>query len=193
MQHSTTNRSQTDNRNEAVVRLLFERVYSKGELSRIGDIVTPDFSGESTDSPTTLLGPDGFRSHVLRLRTTFYALTMEIDELHVQGDTFVVSWTARGSQERRFQGVDPMITIGQVGEEPHGNHVALSGETRGVIRDGRIHESRMVWDVVDRTQQFEDTADDTEPKPSATGWARSSSTLRGALPLPPVGSRTGGR
>lgn len=193
MQRTTTTRNQIIDRNDAVIRSLIERVYSKGELSRIDGIVTPDFTGESTDSPHIHLGPNGLRSHVLRLRTTLYGLTMKIDELHVRDDTFAVYWTARGTQERRFQGVDPTITIGQAGEEPHGNHVAISGETSGTIRDGRIHESWMVWNAADRAQQFETTTEDAEPTSSAAGRPLSSSVPLGDLPVPLVGPRTGGR
>lgn len=193
MQYSITNRSQTDNRNHAVVRSLFERIYSKGELSRIDEVVTPDFTGESTESPHRFIGPAGLKSHVLRLRTTFYAFTMVINELHVRDDAFTVSWTARGTQEQRFQGVDPMITIGQVGEEPHGSLVTVSGETTGVIRDGRIHESRMVWNVAERDPQINAATEGADSKPSAAGRPRSRSVLLGELPVPPTGSRTGGR
>lgn len=195
---STTNRSQTDNRNETVVRLLFERVYSKGELSHIDDAVTPDFTGESTDSPSIHVGPDGLRSHVLRLRTTFYAFTMEIGELHVQDDTFVVTWTAHGTQERSFQGIAPTITIGRAGEEPHGSPVTVSGVTYGTLRDGRIHESQMVWNVDEWNPESGIPAEDTRLE-SGTGERIEQSLslletpLLGETAVHSAGSRDGGR
>ncbi|WP_224271038.1 ester cyclase [Haloprofundus salinisoli] len=158
----TTKRSQVADENQAVIRCLFERVYSKGELNVIDRMVTSDFIENSTDSSRAYRGPEGIKSHVIRLRTSFNEFTIEIDDLHVQGDSFEVSWTARGTHERRFQGVDPVCNIGQVGEEPHGNHIVISGVTSGTSSNGKIHESRMVWDMTELRRQLGVSIEDAE-------------------------------
>lgn len=168
---STTKRSQAADENRAVVRRLFERVYSKGELNLVSDVVASDLIAESTESSQTYLGPEGIRVHVIRLRTAFRGFTIGIDDLHVQGDTFEVFWTARGTHEGRFQGIDPRCDLGRAGEEPHGNRIAVSGDTRGTIRNGKIHESRMVWDLEELRHQLGVSFEDAETATGAGGWA----------------------
>lgn len=159
---SNRNRSIVAAENEAVVRYLFERVYSKGELHRIDDVVTSDFAGYGPESDYVSLGPDGIRAHVIRLRTAFDGFTVEIQDLFVADDGFEVSWIATGTHERRFQDVEPTGTTGHIGEEPHGNRIAISGATSGTFRDGKIHELRTAWDVSDLRRQLMRTVEDTE-------------------------------
>lgn len=148
--------------NEAVVRYLFERVYSKGELHRIDDVVTTDFAGEDTESAHRCLGPVGVRAHVVRLRTAFDGFTVEIRDLHVDDDGFEVSWIATGTHERRFQNVEPMATIGQIGVEPHGNRITITGDTSGTFRDGKIDETLTEWDAAELHRQLKPSIGDAE-------------------------------
>lgn len=167
---STTKRSQVADENRAAVRSLFERVYSKGELNLIDDVVASDFIAESTESSRASLGPGGIRAHAIRLRTAFHGFTIGIDDLRLQGDTFEASWTARGTHERRFRGIDPRCDLGRVGEEPHGNRIAVSGETSGTIRNGKIGEIRMVWDAEELRRQLGVSFEDAETDTDAGGW-----------------------
>lgn len=144
---SSSKRDRDRDEDRAVVRRLFEQVYSKGDLSIVDELVASDFVGYSTESSDTYHGPDGVKTHMSRLRAAFHGFTIEIDGLHVEGNTFEVSWTARGTHERRFLGVEPTCTVGQAGEEPHGNQIAVPGVTTGTIANGKIHESKMIWDV----------------------------------------------
>lgn len=167
---STIERGQAGDENRTAIRCLFERVYSKGELHRINDVVTSDFTGESNESSRAHFGPDGVKTHVVGLRTAFNKFTIVIDDLHVRGDSFEVSWTARGNHERRFRGIDPTCNIGQAGEEPHGNRIAVSGDSSGTIRNGKIHDSRMVWDVEELRQQLGTSIEDLETDTGAGEW-----------------------
>lgn len=144
---SDSKRGRVADEDRAVVHRLFERVYSKGELNLIDELVASDFTGYSTESSDLYLGPVGVKTHVRRLRTAFHGFTIEIDDLYVEGDTFEGSWTARGTHEQRYVGVEPTCTIGQAGEEPHGNRVTVTGVASGTIRNDKIHELRMRWDV----------------------------------------------
>lgn len=144
---SIPGRNQISDENQMTVRGLFERVYSKGELHLVDGLVASDFVGYSTESGDAYVGPQGIKTHVIRLRTAFHGFAIEIDELQVDDDTFEASWTARGTHERRFLGVDSTCNIGQAGEEPRGNRITVSGVTIGAIENGKIHESEMVLDV----------------------------------------------
>lgn len=140
-------KGQSDDQDEAVIRCLYERVYSKGELGLVDDLVGADFTGHSTDSSDLLVGPSGVKSHVIGLRTAFHGFTVSIDDLQVADDTFRVAWTARGTHERRYLGVDPTYNRGRPGEDPHGNRIVVSGVSTGTILGGVIRDCRMIWDV----------------------------------------------
>lgn len=140
---------------KAVIRHLFEQVYSKGRLGIVNVLVSSEFSGSSSVSPDAYFGPDGLKSHVIRLRTVFHGFTIDIDDLHVKGDSFEVSWTARGKHERRFLDIEPSCIIGRAGVEPHGIEIAVAGITTGTITGGKIRESSMIWDVKELRHQLD--------------------------------------
>ena len=139
---------------EAVVRLLFERVYSKGELNVVDELVAPNFVGHCSGASDTYLGPDGVKAHVHQLRTAFYGFAVEIDHLRVVGDAFEAHWTARGTHERPFVGIEPTCDIGRAGEEPHGTQFVTAGVTEGTVTNGTLRESAMVWNVEELRHQL---------------------------------------
>lgn len=137
-----------------VIRHCLERVYSKGELSLVDQLVASDFVGESDESPVAYLGTEGVKAHVIKLRRAVDGLTIAIDDLRIESDTFEVSWTASGMHERRFLGIEPTCNIGQAGEEPHGNRIAVAGLTTGTISDGKIRTFRMSWGIEELRRQL---------------------------------------
>lgn len=144
---STRNDERTAEPDPAVLGRLFEQVYSKGELLQVPELVAQDFVGHSTESADAYRGPDGVKAHASRLRRAFHGFTVDIDEIDVEGSTFEASWTARGTHERRFLGVEPTCVIGEAGEEPQGVRISVDGVARGTIRGDSIQEIEMVWDV----------------------------------------------
>lgn len=159
---SLSKRSQGGHEYQAVIRCLFERVYSKGELSLVEELVTADFVGDSIESADAYLGSKGVKKHVIRLRTAFHGFTVEIDDLFIEDNTLKVLWTARGTHERRLLGINPTCNIGQVGEEPHGNRFTVSGITTGTIKNGKIDEMEMIWDLEKLCRQLGSSVEDAE-------------------------------
>lgn len=162
LSESIPGRDRVGDENKTSVRDLLERVYSKGELHLVDELVASDFVGYSTESGDAYVGPQGIRKHVIRLRTVFHGFAIETDELHVDDDTFEASWTARGTHERQFLGIDPTCNIGQAGEEPHGNRITVSGIITGTIENRKIHESEMAWDVEGLCYQLSSSVEDAE-------------------------------
>lgn len=144
---------------QAVIRRLFEQVYSKGRLNIINELVSSEFSGSSSASPDAYFGLDGLKSRVIRLRKAFHGFTIDIDDLHVKGDSFEVSWTARGRHERQFLDIEPTCIIGQAGVEPHGIEIAVAGITTGTITGGKIQENSMIWDIEELRHQLGSAVD----------------------------------
>lgn len=150
----TTTQSPVDDGSYAAVRRLFERVYSKGELNLVGELVTTDAIGHSAESTAVYAGPAGVRSHVIGLRTAFGGFSIEIDRFRGEGDGYEVAWTAVGTHERPYLGVSPTCTIDEAGEEPHGTPIAVEGVATVTIQDGKIHEWSMDMDLSELSHQL---------------------------------------
>jgi hypothetical protein len=144
---STTTSEDLDGEGRLAIRYLFDRVYSKGDLGLINEITTQDFVGYSTEAEDTYHGPEGLREHVIRLRTAFFGFTMEIENIERDGLVWEVAWTARGTHERPFLGVEPTCIIGQAGEEPHGKRIAVPGISDVTVGDQMIRHHDMRWDM----------------------------------------------
>lgn len=162
--------------NEAIIRRLFERVYSKGELYGVDELIAPGFVGSSIESADAYCGPDGLKSDVIRLRSAFGGFTIEIDDIQLTGGLFAVSWTARGTHEQRFQGIDPVCIVGEVGEEPHGTPITVAGVTEGLIREGKFRKGDMTWNWAEFRRQLGDSV----PSGTDTGSHESKTKLSDA-------------
>lgn len=125
---------------ERLIRHLFERVYSTGELDLIDDLVASTYVGYGGDPDGVALGADGARAHVVRLRSAFFGLTLEVDEIDGDAEGFEVHWTARGRLERPIGGLAPATKRGPPGTEPGGPWRTVTGATTGRIVDGEIRE-----------------------------------------------------
>lgn len=140
---------------EDVIRSLFERVYSKGVLNLVDELLASDFTASSSTSDDPYHGPQGMKAHVSRLRVAFHGFTIDINTLHVVGDAFEVHWTARGRHERPFMGMEPTCHIGQAGEEPCGTRFTVTGDANGVLTNEGIKELDMRWDMVALYRQLD--------------------------------------
>lgn len=150
---------------------LFRQVYSNGELSVADDVVAPEFVGRTSETDDPFHGPGGVKSHASRLRAAFHGFTVELDDVDVAGDVFEATWTATGTHERRFLGIEPALSVGAAGVEPHGTRVAVSGSATGRVGDGTIRTCRLEWDVTALRRQLGAPADrddvDVATRPAA--------------------------
>lgn len=149
---------------EAVIRPLFERIYSKGVLHLVDELVASDFTAYSSTSDDPYHGSEGMKAHVGRLRVAFHGFAIDIDALRVAGDAFEVNWTARGTHERPFMGLEPTCHIGPAGAEPRGTRFTVTGDASGVLTNEGIEELDMSWDMASLYRQLDGDAsrsDDT--------------------------------
>lgn len=144
---TTTAIDEEETASPTAIRRLFERVYSRGELIHLEDLVAEAAIVSDGATGETYLGLDGVRGHVAHLRRTFHGFAIEVQAIHVDGGTFEVEWLATGTHERRFMGIDPTCIIGAAGTEPHGPEIEVEGLARGTLRDGSIRTCRFDWDL----------------------------------------------
>jgi predicted ester cyclase len=123
--------------NVATVRRVFEEVWGQGDLDLIDRICADGFVDHDP-----VVG-DGDREGVKRLvsgyREAFPDLSIRIDDVLDCGDTIVTRWTAEGTFEHEFMGMQPTH---ERGEPVHGI---------GIDRfdaDGQLVEAWGQWDTL---------------------------------------------
>ena len=113
------------------------------DARRVSQFFSEDYEGEDVGLAAALHGPRDVRRMVLFNTLGIPDLSFTLDDLVVQGDTFVISWTLRGTHKGRIMNVPPT-----------GQYITARGMTLYRVRDGLIYSSRRVWDVAGMLRQF---------------------------------------
>src|SRR5438067_4448409 len=122
-------------------RRFTEEVWNKGNLDAIDELLTADHVGYEPTSGETH-GPQATRELVSVYRGAFPDMRMTIDNGFAEGDWVAVHWTAVGTHTGELMGVAPT-----------GREVTVSGIQLNRIADGRIAESRGIFDALGMLQQ----------------------------------------
>jgi steroid delta-isomerase-like uncharacterized protein len=118
-----------------------EEVWNKGNLDAIDELVSADHVGvEPTTGETR--GPAALRELVSQFRTAFPDMRMGIDTVFAEGDWVAVHWTATGTHSGELMGIAPT-----------GREVTVSGIQLNRVADGKIAESRGMFDALGMLQQ----------------------------------------
>lgn len=128
-------------KNEAVVRRMFEEVWNKRKLDAIQEFFTNDYVNHDPMNPTT--GSDAHRNMVEKYHTAFPDCRIDVDELFSAGDRVVVRWRYSGRQTGPLEGLSPT-----------GRHASGTGITICRLSGGRIQEAFVNWDALGLMQQL---------------------------------------
>src|SRR5215472_1806923 len=124
--------------NKAVVRRVFDDLFSRGRYEAIGQIYTPDCSvhhgGNLFRLDEAVTEGKGWRSAAPDLRMT-------ADQMSAQGDIVTVFWTPQGTHTGQGNGL----------LKPTGKRVLIRGQSRFRVANGKIAE---VWNEYDRDSIF---------------------------------------
>ncbi len=112
--------------NEEIVREACRVVWTEGDVSRIGEFYSEDFT---TDYPITQWGSglDGIKRLAEAQRNAFPDYREQIDELYDAGDDIIVVLTIRGTNKGAMEGI-----------EPTGKEVEFRDVTICRVKDGKI-------------------------------------------------------
>lgn len=129
---------QTAEQNKAVVRQVFEELFTRGRYDLIGKIYTRDcvvhHNNRLYKLEETVAEGKGWRSAAPDLQMT-------ADEMTVQDDIVTVAWTGRGQNTGRGNGL----------MKPTGKHILVHGNSSFRVVNGKIAE---VWNNYDRNDVF---------------------------------------
>jgi predicted ester cyclase len=124
--------------NRKLARLFREDLWNTGDLEIADRILTKDCRIDArvpfqTDFVT---GPEAVKQLLLLYRESFTEIRMEIQDIVAEGDRVVARWNGVG-----------VHTGALFLPKSRGRQVATSGIDLFVIRDGRIAEGWISWDV----------------------------------------------
>lgn len=114
----------------------FVEAWNEADFETIDELVAADAEHhDPTDPPDLPPGPEGEKQLIRAYKSAFPDATLEIEDTVADDDRVAVRWTATGTHEGEFMGV-----------EPTGNEVEIDGFEINRIEDGRIAESWVLFD-----------------------------------------------
>ena len=119
---------------KAVIHRFIDEAINKGDLSVLDELVHPDYVFRSPGQE--LHGAEALKAFFAGLRSAFPDLHLNIDELVVEGDKTVSSFTLTGTHKAEFMGI-PAI----------GNPININGMVLSQFREDKIREE---WEVLDQ-------------------------------------------
>jgi len=93
-------------KNKAVMRRVFEEVLSKGNLTIIPELISPNYVFRSPLG-IEVKGPEGFKQNVTMYRTAFPDIYAAINDVIAEGDKVAVRYTMTGTFKGEMMGVAP--------------------------------------------------------------------------------------
>ena len=127
-------------------RELVERLHAALLESRdpavVGDFFAPDFVSHN-NPPGSPPGVEGVKLFLTTFRDAFPDISVEIDEIVVEGNSAAVATTFTGTHQGELLGVAPT-----------GRRVAVTGIDMVRVADGRIAEHRGLTDIVGLMRQL---------------------------------------
>ena len=89
--------------NKALIRLVFEEAFNRGNLAIVDQIFSPRFVDLST--PDQPIGPQGVKDYFAMIRTGFPDMQIAIDVLIAEGDRVALRTVWRGTHLGEYEGV----------------------------------------------------------------------------------------
>lgn len=114
--------------NKALVRRFYEEVVSTGDLTRVAELIAPDYV-EVHDGQRHAVGIAGVKAHVEGVRQTYHGLTITVVQQIAEGDWVASSIVAEGRHEGRWLDIEPTHRA-----------VSFTGVNLDRVVDGRIVE-----------------------------------------------------
>jgi predicted ester cyclase len=114
--------------NKLLVRRFYEEVVSTGNVDKIENSLSPEYT-EVSDGKRYTVGIDGAKAHILGVRETYPDLTVTIERQIAEGEWVVSCITARGTHKGTWIGI-----------KPTGKKVTFTGVNVDRVIDGKIVE-----------------------------------------------------
>jgi len=135
--------SDDSEKNISLVKLFFEGVWNKGNLSQVDEFMAQDFV-DYNRPPGAAEGREGYKAGVTMIRTAFPDFNFTLDQILAEGDHVAIRLTGSGTHKGDFMGISPT-----------GKQVALGSMTFLRIKNGKISERWGISDIPRVIQQLQ--------------------------------------
>jgi predicted SnoaL-like aldol condensation-catalyzing enzyme len=115
--------------NAALVQRVIDEIWNAGNVDLADELFAPTYVNHGGLIPDLVQGPEGIKFSVAFYHAAFPGLHVAVDDLAIDKDAVILSWTARG------QGSADAAAA------------TLTGVTRSLVVDGHIAESWTRWDA----------------------------------------------
>ena len=133
----------TDKDKKAVVHRFFD-AWNEADFEVIEEVIATDAEHhDPMDPPGLPAGPEGEKQLIRVYQSAFPDATLTIEDMLAEGDKVAARWTATGTHEGEFMGI-----------EPTGNEVEITGFEINQIKDDQIIESWVLLDAFGLMQQL---------------------------------------
>ena len=129
--------------NKAAIRRHFDEVLSKGNLSVIDELYSPDFVGHEPTLGETVRGPEVLKQFLTTYRQAFPDLKVTLDDVFGERDQVVCRWTATATHTGEILGL-----------KPTGRRGTVTGCSINRFENGKIVEGWGNWDTLGMMQQL---------------------------------------
>jgi steroid delta-isomerase-like uncharacterized protein len=129
--------------NEITVAKWWDDFWSKGDLSVADEIFDPGFVDHDANTPFVTPDLKGMLEKNVFYRTAFPDLSFTVPLQIVADDYVVCHWVGTGTQQGEFAGLPPS-----------GKPVEFSGISILRLRDGRIVEQTISYDILSPLRQL---------------------------------------
>ena len=133
----------TADENKALSRRFFEEIVNAQRLEVADEIFASDHTYSDPSSPGIPNGPEGQKALIGAYIAAFPDLHHAVEEQFVDGDTVLTRWTATGTHQGSLLGI-----------QPTGKPAKVTGVWIHRIANGKIAESKNVWDTLGMLQQL---------------------------------------
>ena len=129
--------------NKKVVRRYFEEVLSIGNLTLIGELISPNYVSHYPAGYELGGGPEDVRQIVTSVRRAFPDVHFTVDDLIAEDEKVVCRWTFQGTQEGDFMGIPAT-----------GKKATVMGIAVYRVVNGQIAEAWFTWDALGLMRQL---------------------------------------
>ena len=115
--------------NAALVQRVIDEIWNRGNVDLADELFAPTYVNHGGLIPDLVQGPEGIKFSVAFYHAAFPHLQVAVDDLAVDKNAVILSWTARGQ------------------DSADAAAATLTGITRSLVIDGQIVESWTSWDA----------------------------------------------
>jgi steroid delta-isomerase-like uncharacterized protein len=135
-----------------------DECWSQGKLDAIRELVSEECTFHDPVFPSLAAGAESIQRHISSCRSGFSDLRFNIEDTIAERNEVVLHWTARGTHDGPFMGL-----------QPTGKNATVSGTSIFRIDDGRIVEQWADWNLMSLMEQLGAA---TAPRVEAQAQAR---------------------